>query len=174
MGVVTALALIPLILPRLHADHSQDWEIRRNLIEIAFRMIKAHPIFGVGPGAYPFHVREFAWGSTMWLWVVHNEFLLVWAERGIFGLIAWLLWVRAGMRQSLQASRQSDHFVQAFGIGCFAALVGLMWEYSLNMWPPYSCYALHWCLFGILVAANRVYAARDGAAVDALTKGAVA
>ena len=34
------------------------------LIEIAIRMIAHNPILGVGPGAYPFHIHEYATSDT--------------------------------------------------------------------------------------------------------------
>jgi len=163
--VTAAIVVIPLILPRLNAAHSDDWEIRKNLIQIATRMIAHNAILGVGPGAYPFHIHENAAGGTQWLWVVHNEYLLIWAERGILGFLAWLAWMRGGFRQALAASRTGDPRFQALGIGCAAALIGLWWEYMLNMWPPYSCYALLWFLLGVLAAGNAVYM-RDEATVN--------
>jgi O-antigen ligase len=156
--VMAAIVVIPLIVPRLHADHSDDWNIRKNLIQIAISMIAHNAILGVGPGAYPFHIREYATSGTSWLWVVHNEYMLIWAERGLLGFLAWLAWMRGGFRQALAASRTSERRFQALGIGCAAALIGLWWEYTLNMWPPYSCYALLWFLFGLLVAGNDIYA----------------
>ncbi len=168
MGAVglAAMIAIPLIIPRLTQEHESDWESRRDLMMMAVNMIRDHFLIGVGPGGYPYHIVEYQPKHIArdWLWVVHNEFLLLWAERGILGLLAWLLWLRSGFRQMLTASRTaSAPDFQALGIGCFAAFVGLMWEYSLNMWPPYSCYALHWFLFGVLVAGNNVYAEANAA-----------
>jgi O-antigen ligase len=161
VGFLGMLVIIPLILPRLEGAHEDDWNIRRNLMRIAIRMIAGNPIVGVGPGAYIYHLRQYAPGDVLsqWLWVVHNEYLLVWAERGIIGLIAWLAWMRAGFRQAIAATKTGTPEFRALGIGCAAALIGLCWEYTLNMYPPFCCYALWWCLFGILVAGNRIYTA---------------
>src|SRR6266404_601988 len=159
VAILLTVVLIPLILPRLHADHSDDWTIRKNLMRIAINMIMRNPIIGVGPGAYVYHLRESAPGDVLgqWLWVVHNEFLLTWAERGTLGFLAWLLWLRAGLREAIRASTVPAVPFQCLGIGCVAALIGLLWEYSLNMWPGFSCYAVLWFLFGVLVAGNHLY-----------------
>jgi O-antigen ligase len=158
-AVLAAIIVIPLVIPRLESAHADDWTIRYNLMRIAVRMIAGNPIVGVGPGAYVYHLKEYAPGDVLdqWLWVVHNEFLLVAAERGLLGLLAWFLWMRSGFRQALLATRQHSQQFQAFGIGCTAAIISLWWEYTLNMWPPFSCYALLWFLFGVLVAGNDVY-----------------
>jgi hypothetical protein len=160
VGILGAVVVIPLILPRLHADHEDDWNIRRNLMRIAIRMIIGNPIVGVGPGAYTYHLREYAPADVLaqWLWVVHNEYLLTWAERGLLGFVAWLAWMRSGFRQAILATTSDARQFQALGIGCTVALAGLCWEYTLNMYPPFSCYALWWCLFGVLVAGNNIYA----------------
>ncbi len=161
VGVLGALVIIPLIIPRLEGSHEDDWNIRRNLMRIAVRMIAGNPIVGVGPGAYVYHLQQYAPADVLhqWLWVVHNEYLLVWAERGIIGLVAWLGWMRAGFRQAIAATETQTPEFRALGIGCAAALIGLCWEYTLNMYPPFCCYALWWCLFGVLVAGNRLYTA---------------
>lgn len=157
--VLSATLMIPMILPRLHQNHGDDWKTRQDLMRIAIRMIAGNPIVGVGPGAYAFHLREYLPPDVgNWLWVVHNEFLLVWAERGLLGFAAWLAWIRSGFRQAVLASSASDRYFQAFGIGCVAGIVGLLWEEMLNAFPSFCCYALLWCLFGILVAGNDIYA----------------
>ena len=156
--VVSVMMMLPLILPRLHAAHGDDWQTRKDLMRIAIRMIAGNPIVGVGPGAYPFRLREYIPNDVgNWLWVVHNEYLLVWAERGLLGFLVWLAWIRSGLRQAILATTVKARQFQAFGIGCVAGIVGLLWEYVLNVYPPYSCYALLWCLFGVLVAGNDIY-----------------
>lgn len=157
--ILLAVVVIPLILPRLGENHGDDWETRKTLMRIASRMIAANPIIGVGPGAYPFYVRNYVPSDAegAWLWVVHNEYLLMWAERGLVGLVAWAVWMRAGFRQALLASRVQATEFQVFGIGCIAGLAGLLWEYTLGVYPPYSCYALLWFMFGLLVAGNGIY-----------------
>jgi O-antigen ligase len=154
--MLAAMVVVPLILPRLHAGHGEDWKTRKDLMRVAVRMIARNPIVGVGPGNYAFHLPEYVPSDARdsWLWVVHNEYLLIWAERGLLGFVAWLAWMRAGFRQAILATRVQAREFQAFGIGCVAGMVGLFWEYMLNMWPPFSCYALLWCLFGVLVAGN--------------------
>ncbi len=166
VGILGALVILPLIIPRLEEAHEHDWDIRRNLMRIAIRMIVNNPIVGVGPGAYVYHLRQYAPGDVLsqWLWVVHNEYLLVWAERGVIGFVVWLTWMRAGFRQAVMASYAEAPQFRALGIGCVAALIGLAWEYTLNMFPPFSCYALWWCLFGLLVGGNDLYTHPEKAA----------
>lgn len=174
IAILAAMIVIPLISARLEAAHGDDWNTRKNLMLIALRMIAGNPILGVGPGAYPFHLRQYATNNDSdWLWVVHNEYLLIWSERGLLGFLAWLAWLRSGLRQAVRATTVKARRFQAFGIGCVAGIVGLLWEYMLNMWPPYSCYALLWCLLGVLVAGNDIYAnAQSSDQLETLATGA--
>src|SRR5262249_27508514 len=59
---VAGLALIPLISSRVADHHAEDWESRRELMQIAVRMIAGNPMVGVGPGAFPYYVHEYAVG----------------------------------------------------------------------------------------------------------------
>jgi len=158
VALLVAVGVTPLILPRLFARHSDDWTTRKDLMRIAFNMIVANPIIGVGPGAYPFHIRQYLpRGIGNWLWVVHNQYLLILAEGGIIGLAAWLAWFRAGFRQALAATKTHTVQYQAFAIGCVAGVVGIAWEYMLNAFPSFCCSALLWFLFGVLVSGNELY-----------------
>jgi len=153
--ILLAVVVIPLIIPRLEKAHGDDWNSRYDLMRIAVRMIAGNPIVGVGPGGYPYHLGNYTPSDfSGWLWVVHNQYLLTWAERGLLGLIAWLAWIRAGFRQAVRATTSPARQFQAFGIGCVAGMVGLLWEYLLNLYIEFSSSALLWCLFGLLLAGN--------------------
>lgn len=147
------LVLFPLLSPRI-ADKANSLETRLDLIGPAIQLIKAHPLLGVGPGAYPFVVRQYIGNFTGWLYYVHNDYLLIWAERGALGLIAWLWWFFAGMRQANRARRTLPQPYRALAIGCLTGFVVLLWELCLNSYEPFSSTALIWFLFGMLLAAN--------------------
>jgi O-antigen ligase len=158
--VVISVLVLPLITPRLEQSHKDDWTVRYNLIRAAANMIAANPVIGVGPGAYTFRLREYAPSDVGWLYYVHNEYLLVWAERGILGLLAWLLWLRAGLRQALSGTRMTAEPFQAFAIGCAAGFIVLLWEFMLNSCEPFSVNALVWSLFGVLLGNDTMLASR--------------
>src|SRR5262249_61482883 len=83
---VLALVVFVLVAPMFQSarkvKHEDDLQQRFDLMKPAVAMIVRHPIFGVGPGAYGFFLREYAAGYEGWLYIAHNDYLLIWAERG--------------------------------------------------------------------------------------------
>lgn len=151
------LALFPLLSQRI-ADKANNLDTRLDLIGPAIQLIKTHPLLGVGPGNYPFVVRQYIGDFTGWLYYVHNDYLLIWAERGALGLVAWLWWFFSGLRQAHLARRTLPQPWRAFAIGCLTGFVVLLWELCLNSYEPFSSTALIWFLFGMLLAANTMSA----------------
>jgi O-antigen ligase len=150
-------ALFPMISERM-ANKANHIDVRMNLIRPAIELIKDHPLLGVGPGAYPFVIREYIGDFTGWLYYVHNDYLLIWAERGALGLVAWLWWFFAGMWQANRARRRLPQPWRACAIGCLTSFVVLLWEAFWNSYEPFSSTALIWFLFGLLLAANKMSA----------------
>jgi O-antigen ligase len=154
--IIAAVIVYPFFELRLSVAND-DLRIRLNLIPPAIRIIEDNPIIGVGPGAYGFVVRNYLEDFDGWLYIVHNEYLLIWAERGIVGLLAWLLWFGSGIRQASLAGRTAPQPFQAFAIGAHTGFIVLLWEWVLNMYEPFSATAIIWFLFGMLVATNRLF-----------------
>ena len=55
----------------------------------ALSIIKQHPIFGAGTGSYPTEYKAISHGSDSHN--PHQQFLLIWAEQGLLGLVVLLL-----------------------------------------------------------------------------------
>ena len=64
---------------------------RIEYISESWKIIKQNPIFGVGAGNYVLELEQQNPGLSVWDYqAVHNVFLLIWAEIGIFGLLSFL------------------------------------------------------------------------------------
>lgn len=85
LGLVV-LVMLPQVLVRLGSDHGSDYEERLRLIRMAWNVIQAHPILGVGAGSYSFVFRQYQpyklLDADVWVYIVHNVYLLRWAEAG--------------------------------------------------------------------------------------------
>lgn len=101
-------------------------DVRWRIWPDTISMIEAEPIFGTGPGTYrhtfaPF--REAYKDAGLTLRFAHNEYLHMFAEYGIIGLVlisCLLLWVMVRLLQALwKAERPRD-------IGLSAILLGLL------------------------------------------------
>jgi len=102
-GILTAvgaallfLFAFPFFVQRITSFSTTDSHsliLRLKLTSSALSMLREHPLFGVGPNKFLlflpsyFNLKE----TIRWIQPVHNIFLLVAAEAGIFGLISFII-----------------------------------------------------------------------------------
>lgn len=146
----------------LRADASQTsaaFDERYALMTMAWRVISDKPFTGVGAGAYAFVFRHYLTPDLRdkWLFVVHNEYLLRWAETGVVGLLSLIAFWIGALRIALNASRESDPTTVALGVGCTAGVIALIWEMWWDITLGFQTEALVCFLLGLLLAAVRVH-----------------
>ena len=111
---------------------------RRGVWGDTLTMFRANPIFGIGLGAfetvYPLYGRGD--GSTI-IQFAHNDYLQVLSDGGVVGgaIALWFLLVTA--RGMAQATRASNAFMRALGVGSaagiFALLVHSIFDFNLQI-----------------------------------------
>ncbi|MCC6848703.1 MAG: O-antigen ligase family protein [Deltaproteobacteria bacterium] len=156
-AVVVVLALAPLIQRRLSESVGDAYDERAGLMRIAMNVIEAHPVFGVGPGAYSHVFKEYLppGGMDQWLYTVHNEYLLRAAETGVLGGVAWVWLLLAALRQSRDLLRRSaSPEMRAFALAWGAGLLNLAWQMYWVPWRGFGYNALFWFMLGLLEAAT--------------------
>ena len=129
------------------------------------RLIENHPLFGVGLGAdavrnavYAEHVYDaealFTHG--------HNIYLQIWAEMGVFALIAFVCAMAFAVRAGLQLRSDSDATLRAVGVGAACALCGSM-VFGLTdyAWSYPRVMVLFWFVFALIPAAVRLKNIRE-------------
>lgn len=130
-------------------------EERFSSYDDAIRLIKQHPILGVGIGNFgpqvhknPYHAPEAGWP------IVNNEFLELWVEIGILGLASFLLLIGIVVIRTIKALRtEGDYVTKTILIGLFIAFLGILAQYQTFS----ILYILHiWFLLGLLVAAQNL------------------
>ena len=108
----------------------------------AKEVITKNPFMGTGVGNYIFDLQKIIPGQAAWYYQpVHNYWLLAWAEIGIFGLIAiilfWLAIFKAGLKNglwpivlALVVFSLLDHWLwtQNLGILVFFMVAGLLFR----------------------------------------------
>jgi putative inorganic carbon (hco3(-)) transporter len=133
------------------------YDTRKALMQTAWRVIEDNPVLGVGAGAYAFVFRQYLTPDVEreWVYVVHNVYLLRWAETGILGILSLLaLWL-LGLRDAWRATRSADPGTAALAVGWSAGLVALMWEMWWDMNLGFQPEAVVWFLLGMIQAAIR-------------------
>src|SRR5262249_15440376 len=163
-GVLVLLLSWPFIAARVEQNHVDDYETRKRLMLIAVEMIKAHPLVGVGLNTATNQVREYAAraGAEGWVFIVHNQFLLVWAETGIFGLIAFISLFRVAFQAASRLKRCRDPELERAGLWLFWSLVTLVWGLSMDHVSGAVTYKLVFILCGVAVGAARLVPRREG------------
>lgn len=92
----------------------------------AIQMIKDHPMWGVGYGAFPEFIAHYAEGN-IGLRDAHNSYLLVAAEMGLPTLIVFLLILAMIWHYTYWLYRHSaDRAMRAIALGFLSGLTGLL------------------------------------------------
>jgi len=115
---------------------------RELYLEQAKEVITRNPFIGTGVGNYILELQKIIPGQASWYYQpVHNYWLLAWAEIGVFGLIAiilfWLAMFKTGFKNglwpivlALGVFSLLDHWLwdQTLGILVFFAITGLIFR----------------------------------------------
>jgi O-antigen ligase len=162
--VAGALLAIGPVLLRLTASDPGALDFRREWLGIAWRMVEARPILGFGLNTFSYEIVGYApysvsklidlFGST---WpVVHNIYLLVWAEQGTLGFVLFLgllgqiFWI--GVRN---ARRCVSERMFMLNIGALCGLVAISIDglASFFIRVP-ACGRTFWIVVALVVAAD--------------------
>jgi O-antigen ligase len=140
----------PLVSKRLAEDHEGSAETRGNLVAVAMAMIKANPVSGVGLNTATSRVNLYAAAAGVggWVFIVHNQFLLVAAETGIPGLIAFLFVIGVGIKAARRCMRSDDTLIRETGAVLFWSLMSMLWAFNLDHVSGCMTYFLIWFLIG--------------------------
>jgi hypothetical protein len=167
-AVVALALLLPTMLDRVQSDYGVDATMgtldeRLGLIQIALNIIIAHPVTGIGPGAYAYTFKAYApAGMDQWLFTVHNEFLRRAAETGLPGALAFVALLVTGFRVALRLTRSELSIIRVSALGWLAALIALVWQMNWVPWGGWSYNAMLWIMLGLMDGAQRLVARNEG------------
>lgn len=140
------------ILARLHFDDASAHS-RIYLNAIAWHMIQAYPILGIGANTFPFVMKEFYYPGLQvheWLHTVHNQYLLVWSEMGILGIVSflWLLW--GSIVRAFGNLRGRNDDLSIMGLALALALLASSIHMLVDMFVAPGNLVLMWLYFAAL------------------------
>jgi O-antigen ligase len=131
IGIAVALmvVIVPLhseISARLGNDDKGAAASRVPLMRLAGHMIGDHPLLGVGANNFAVVLPDYAGPafSADWLAVVHNKYLLIWAESGLVALALFLVFMGSTIARGWRARRSDDALTAAVALGLAAAVAG--------------------------------------------------
>jgi O-antigen ligase len=161
--VILAMLYLPFqssISERLLGDDKGSAQSRIPLMMLAFRIVKDNPVLGVGSNNFQlvmdrYLTSEFRQGFR---YAVHNKYLLVLAETGIGGLLAYLAFLLGTLRKGWQCWRLNDRLLAPFALGFTAALAGHMAQMGVDVFRGRPITQLVWLIAGLLTAMHRISA----------------
>jgi O-antigen ligase len=161
-GLCVLVVAYPNLLLRLTAPDDRSLESRVLLADMAFTIIKAHPLLGVGFGGYNraafehvaplFANVSYDYQLSLRQLVVHNHFLLLAAELGVPAMLffVYLLWRFA--RQLLPLARWKDPGSFALATGLGASVVGQALFFNSDNYYADIRIGMFWLGAGLLQA----------------------
>jgi O-antigen ligase len=148
---------------RLFGDDQGSANSRIPLDKLAFRMIGDNPLLGVGANNFTVAMDQYATSEFRreWLWAVHNKYLLILAETGVGGLLAYLAFLFSTLRRGWQCWRFGDSQFSPLALGFVAGILGHMVHQSVDLFRDRPLQQLVWLTAGLLVAMHRICAAEQ-------------
>ncbi len=153
VGVIAGIGLL-FVLDRLQAriqsdfNTAVDWRVK--MMEIGVDIWQQRPFVGIGLANFPLYLRDtnINFGDSLedalageftraglqgakvegfhWVWVTHNLYILLMAETGALGLLAFLWFLTWAARGSLRSIRVRDERFRAVTIGASIGMLGLL------------------------------------------------
>lgn len=151
---------------RLHGVQStakENWDQRWQLNVVAYRMVREHPLVGIGINSFEQTIDEYKYEEIKFdIRPAHNLFVLMAAETGLIGLGVTVTIGLVFAWYAYRLTRTRDPMFVCLGIGALAMLVFVTIEelnsFTLKQDVPM---AMFWTVFGLVVAATRM--SKEGA-----------
>jgi O-antigen ligase len=156
---LAAITAAPMIAARLQgAPLENSYNERSALWQMAINVIEAHPITGVGPGAYGQTYKAYLTPELAGKWqsLVHNHYLLRTAENGIPGGVAFVLLLVTAFRYAVKLTHSGAPTIRAIALAGSAGLLALSFEMFWDIWSGFSYNAMLWFILGLLGAAGTI------------------
>jgi len=141
------------ILSRIFGDDNGSAAARGPLMQLAFNMIRDNPL-GVGANNFAVRLMEYAILDTagVWLYTVHNKYLLIWAETGLAGLGAFIWLLLTTIHRGWQCWRFNDRFLSPLAIAFTLAIIGHMIHMLVDVFHSRPTVQLLWLIAGLVTA----------------------
>ena len=159
--VIGTVAFVLLIVPfvatigeRVTGPDGGSAESRLPLIELSLDMIEDQPVQGVGLNNYTTALPDYA-GPTFtgeFLFAAHNKYLLVWAEAGLFALLAFIAFLLVTLRRGWLAGLSAHPYVAPIAVGFTFAIVGQMVHMTVEIFQSRPQVQLLWLAAALLAA----------------------
>ena len=166
IAILAGVVFAPAILGRLTEDDRGSAEARLPLMKLASYLIVDHPVFGVGvnncqeAGQSYRGLPEF---REEWYYTVHNKYLVVLAEVGVVGFIAYLAFLCSTIRIGWRSWLRLDSRLAPAVLGMTLAIVGQMVHMTVDVFNSRPQVQMLWLVAGLIAAAGSTAVQPGGA-----------
>ena len=159
--LIIAGVFYPAIHTRLTTYDRGSARSRIVMFRLAWNVIKANPWFGVGANNYALVARDYYTSDVgeyddVLLYVidqaVHNAYLLMWAEIGLFGFIMYLSFLLVPLIQAWYYIRSDDRFLSMMAIGLGCAIVAMGIQMLVEHFSPRPSTIFVWLLVSLVAS----------------------
>ena len=139
---------------RFSADDRGSAYSRVPLMRLAGRIIADHPILGVGSNNFGEVMNGYLTSDfrSGFLYTVHNQYLLIWAETGILGLASFLWFLIAAIWTGLKCWRQRDPELSPLALGMSLSLIAFMFHMSVDLFRGRPLTEMVWATAALISA----------------------
>jgi putative inorganic carbon (hco3(-)) transporter len=158
LGMLAAILLLiafqDTLAARLFEDDRGSAAGRVPLMYLAFRIIADNPALGIGANNFALVMRQYLTleSDRWWVYIVHNNYLLIWAEKGLIGLISYLGFLAATLHRTWRRVRAHDPMLSPLALGFLGALIGHFVHMNLDVFNGRTQIQLLWLIAGLLTA----------------------
>lgn len=157
---LTTLICGSVILKRLESDDKNAAMSRVPLLTIALNIFETHPLVGVGVNTYQNVMRKYVprdFDDRIWIGQVHNHYLLILAETGFLGFIAFLVLSKNLIKEGLSLYKTSlNTTFGLYGLGFILAIVQAGVHMMFEAYIVKQILAVLFLLAGLVIAARKM------------------
>lgn len=158
------------IIDRLTRDDKGSADSRAPLAQIAFNMIQANPVLGVGLNNFGVVIYNYIGANEIgaWLNLVHNRWLLVWSETGTVGMFFFVSFWLLILYRGLYLVRRGHPIYGVLALGIIASMVGATFHMMAEIYRWRILLQIIWTNAALIVAMTRLQYQYDRLSGDTL------
>jgi O-antigen ligase len=119
---------------------------RLPLITLAFQIIRDAPLLGIGANNFAVVMPDYLTPefSRDWLYIVHNKYLLIWAELGPVGIGAYLWFLLSTLYLGWRTWQQRASLLAPLALGLSAGMIGHMIHMQVDLFNGRQLVQMLW------------------------------
>lgn len=167
--LAVAALMILLLLPfrttipeRVLGDDGDSASARLPLALLALDIIAEQPLLGVGANNFSLVMEDYITSQfgRAWRFTVHNKFLLVWAETGIFALLAFIAFLVVTVWRGWRCWLAGDPLLSPLALAFAAAILAQLIHMNVDTFHSRPQVQMLWFAAGLIAAIHAMLANR--------------